>query len=170
MKMKHSLRQLDELDSRICMRHIMKHNWCLKLCLVKIRKSNFFIMLPHCVLHVNPRVQLFPHREDFEAQCEATEIRDSNPKISWATKKSPHGTPLNPSQCWGVSGSKLDISYCPPRICKVRERGHISGEIGTITSRSLAENEPRLVQSRGVNMQIARMGPFHKIATVTVRQ
>ena len=94
MKMKHSLRQLDELDSRICMRHIMKHNWCLNLCLIEIRKSNFFIMLPHCVLHVNPRVQLLSHREDFEAQCEAAEIRESNPKLVCATKKIPHGTPL----------------------------------------------------------------------------
>ena len=94
MKMKHSLRQLDELDSRISMRHFMKHNWCLNLCFIEIRKSNFFIMLPHFVLHVNPRVQLFPHSEDFEAQCEAAEIRESNPKIICATKKRPHGTPL----------------------------------------------------------------------------
>ena len=76
--MKHSLRQLDELDSRICMRHIMKHNLCLNLCLIEIRKSNFFTVLPHFVLHVNSRVQLFPHSEDFEAQCEAAEIRESN--------------------------------------------------------------------------------------------
>ena len=71
----------------------MKHNLCLNLCLIKIRKSNFFIMLPHCVLHVNLRVQFLSHREEYEAQCEAAEIRESNSKIICATKKIPHGTP-----------------------------------------------------------------------------
>ena len=118
MKMKHSLRQLDELDSRICMRHIMKHNWCLNLCLIEIRKSNFFIMLPHFVLHVNPRVQLFPHSEDFEAQCEAAEIRGSNPKLVCATNKSSHGNPLTKGYglmawgSWSPSILLLGLSKC----------------------------------------------------------
>ena len=75
MKMKHSLRQLDELDSHICMMHIMKHNWYLNMSLIEIRKSSIFSMLPHFVLHVNLGDKLFPHKEDFKAQCEASEIQ-----------------------------------------------------------------------------------------------
>ena len=119
MKMKHSLRQLDELDSRICMRHIMKHDLCLNLCLIEIRKSNFFIMLPHFVLHVNPSVQLFLIVKTLRHHVRQQKSESPTQKLSVRLKKALMAPPCGSEVClstdscfcWAHTGGQTLVKY-----------------------------------------------------------